>query len=104
MDGLKVYWTRTAKLQRDYVFRYWNKRNMNTNYSKKLNKSIHERIETLKLNPEIGKMTEFEDHRMISMGHYSIIYKISQLNIYITGFWDNRQEPEKLLNTLKKNT
>lgn len=102
MDELKVFWTRTAKRQRDYIFDYWNERNKSKGYSKKLNRSITERIELLKVNPEIGKATEFENLRMISMGHYSIIYDLIKSQIFIVAFWDNRQEPEKLLNLLKR--
>jgi len=35
MDELKIFWTQTAKEQRDHIFDYWNKRNKNTDYSKK---------------------------------------------------------------------
>jgi hypothetical protein len=37
-----------------------------------------------------------------SLGNFSIFYKVSEEDITITAFWDNRQDPEKLLNILKK--
>gem|GEM_PF-4970152 len=40
----------------------------------------------------MGKVTEFKEIRVISMGHYSIPYKLKHPNIIITGFWDNRQD------------
>ena len=103
MDGLKVFWTQTAKEQRDYIFDYWNKRNKSTNYSEKLNISIRERISLLKNHPEIGKEVDFKNTKAVSLGHYSILYKIIRPKIIITAFWDNRQDPEKLIKSLKEN-
>jgi hypothetical protein len=40
MDGLKVFWTLTAKRQRDHIFEYWNKKNKSKSYSTKLNLAI----------------------------------------------------------------
>ncbi len=101
MARIKVLWTATALKQRNHVFKYWNGRNKSSAYSKKLNKKIKERVNLLKNNPEIGKRTEFKNTRAISLGHYSILYKIISAEIIITGFWDNRQNPVKLLEFLK---
>lgn len=101
MDGITIFWTQTAKLQRDFIFRYWNIRNNSNSYSKKLNLAIIERIEILKSNPEIGKETTFSKVRSISMSNYSILYLFIDNKVIITGFWDNRQDPEKLLVFLK---
>lgn len=69
---------------------------------KKLNLSITERTELLKSHSKIGKETDFTKTRVIAMGHYSILYQIKFHRIIITGFWDNRQDPEKLLNILQQ--
>ena len=55
MAQLKVFWTETAIKQRNYVFEYWNERNKSTEYSKRLNVKIIERISLLKLQPKLGK-------------------------------------------------
>lgn len=102
MAELTIFWTNTALKQRNYTFEYWNERNKNNVYAKKLNSSIHERTNILKSNPELGKQTEFKNTRAISLGHYSILYKKVDLKIIITGFWDNRQNPNKLLNFLNQ--
>lgn len=70
-------------------------------YSKKLNLVIREKIELLRFHPEMGRKTDFGETRAIPMGHYSILYNIDISGIIITGFWDNRQDPEKLLQFLK---
>ncbi len=102
MAELTIFWTNTAIKQRNYTFEYWNERNKSTTYSKKLNSSLKERINILKINPELGKKTEFNNTRVISLGHYSILYKKLDSKIIITGFWDNRQDPEKLLKFLNQ--
>lgn len=101
MDGLTVFWTQTAIRQRDHIFEYWNKRNKSNSYAKKLNMAIRDKIELLKHQPEIGKNTNFKNNRAISMGDYSILYKIAQNKVFITSIWDNRQDPKKLLLLLK---
>ena len=102
MDELIVFWTQTAKKQRDHIFDYWNTRNKSKSYSKKLNLAIIEKIQLLKTHPEMGKTTNFGNTRAISMRHYSILYKTDNSRLIITGFWDNRQNPAKLLKFLKK--
>ncbi|MDY9917366.1 MULTISPECIES: type II toxin-antitoxin system RelE/ParE family toxin [Proteiniphilum] len=103
MALLKVFWTQTAILQRNLVFRYWNNRNKSNEYSIKLNIEIKERILLLKSYPFIGKKTEFQDIRILPIKHYSILYKIENSRILIMAFWDNRQNPRKLLKLLREN-
>jgi len=101
MVELKIFWTKTAINQRNLVFEYWNARNKNTSYSKKLNNTIIDRTEILKSNPFLGKITDFENTRILPIKHYSILYQKHKTKIIITGFWDNRQNPKKLLSLLK---
>ena len=101
MDKITIFWTQTAILQRDLIFHYWNIRNKSNFYSKELNLTIRERIEILKSNPEIGIETTFGKVRSISMGNYRILYLVNDNKIIIMGFWDNRQDPERLLTFLK---
>nr|WP_322623416.1 type II toxin-antitoxin system RelE/ParE family toxin [uncultured Flavobacterium sp.] len=101
MAPLEVFWTPTALRQRNIVFEYWNERNQSYEYSKKLYSKITERTNLLKINPEMGKKTIFNDNRAISLGHYSIFYQFDT-KIIITAFWDNRQDPTKLLKSLRK--
>ncbi len=103
MAKIKLFWTITAVKQRNYIFKYWNSRNKSNLYSKKLLKKINNRIELIKTHPKIGKKVEFDTTRIISLGHYSILYKQINSEIYITGFWDNRQDPKKLLDFIKNN-
>jgi plasmid stabilization system protein ParE len=103
MAQLSIFWTETAIRQRNYIFEYWIERNKSNIYAKKLNQKIKERTDLLKLNPDLGKKTEFKNTRAVSLGHYSILYEKYNSKIIVTGFWDNRQEPGKLLNHLRNN-
>ncbi len=103
MAELSIFWTETAIRQRNHIFEYWIERNKSNTYAKKLNQKIKERTDLLKLNPDLGKKTEFKNSRAVSLGHYSILYQKDHSKIIITGFWDNRQEPQKLLKHLKNN-
>jgi len=102
MALLKIYWTSTAIKQRNYIFEYWNERNKSKTYSQKLNLKVKERIGLLKTNPNLGIQTEFKGTRAISLGHFSVFYKKIDSNIFITAFWDNRQDPKKLVEFLKR--
>ena len=35
------------------------------------------------------------------MGYFSIFYKITDEQLIVTAFWDNRQDPAKLLKLLR---
>jgi len=36
------------------------------------------------------------------MGHFSIYYKITETKLIIMAFWDNRQDPKKLLESIQE--
>lgn len=96
-----VTWTRTADLQYVGILEYWVKHNKSNTYSKKLLKLVSKRTKEIARNPLIYKSTNFKDIRVASLGNFSIYYKISDEEIIITSFWDNRQDPKKLLKILE---
>jgi len=98
---LKVFWTETAVAQRNCIFEYWNKRNNSNAYSSKLRLTINNSIELLRKYPELGIKTDFGEHRALALQHFSLFYKFDAERIIITAFWDNRQDPEKLLALLR---
>lgn len=101
MDEIKVIWTQIAIEQRNKIFEYWNNRNKSNNYSKKLNLIAYEKIDLIKSSPFVGVKIRNENTRIIHFENYSLVYKISKSEIYILAFWDNRQNPSKLLKILK---
>ncbi len=60
------------------------------------------RINLILMNPLIFKQANYPDTREAAMGHFSIYYKITETKLIITAFWDNRQDPKKLLESIKE--
>jgi len=96
-----IVWTKTADIQFVGVLEYWAKRNKSSSYSIKLVTLVNERTNQIAQTPKIYKLTDFKDIRVASLGNFSIFYKVTQLSIIVTAFWDNRQDPKKLLKILQ---
>lgn len=62
---------------------------------------INDRLALLIHHPKLGRETDFGNTRVLSMAYYSIFYKPTNHRIIVTAFWDNRQDPEKLLKYLQ---
>ncbi|CAN5298098.1 hypothetical protein BH23BAC2_BH23BAC2_25560 [soil metagenome] len=96
-----IKWTRTADIQYVGILEYWFKRNQSNIYSKKLIKIVSKRTKQIAETPFIFKSADFKDMRIASLDNFSILYKVTDKEIIITSFWDNRQDPNKLLRILK---
>jgi toxin YoeB len=94
---MNVFWAEIAVRQRNHIYNYWNRRNGSTDYSKKLHLQIKQAIHRIKQYPNAGKKINFANARTVSLGYYSLFYHIEDTKILIIAFWDNRQDPEKLL-------
>jgi len=62
---------------------------------------VENRTSGIAENPLICKPSVFPETRVASMGNYSLYYKVIDTKIIITAFWDNRQNPKKLVEMLK---
>jgi plasmid stabilization system protein ParE len=102
MDKRIVVWTETAAKQRREILKYWTIRNGSTKYAEKLIHFTKERISLILENPYAFKLTTYPDTRESAMGHFSIFYKLKEETLVIMAFWDNRQDPKKLLKILTK--
>jgi plasmid stabilization system protein ParE len=98
-----VVWTRTADIQFAGILQYWVDRNKSAEYSKKLITQVSERTQQIAAAPFSYKSADFPNTRVASLGNFSIFYKVTDQQIIITAFWDNRQDPKSLLNILKEN-
>jgi plasmid stabilization system protein ParE len=97
-----VKWTRTADIQFAGILEYWAKHNKSTEFSKKLISIVAMRTQQISESPLIYKSTDFGTTRVASLGNFSIFYEVTEDEIIITAFWDNRQDPKKLLRLLKR--
>ncbi len=84
------------------ILKYWTVRNGSTRYAEKLIRLIREQSEFIANHPLAGKSTNHADTRETAMGNFSVFYKVTEEQILVTAFWDNRQNPEKLLEILQK--
>ncbi len=100
MAQRKIVWTETAARQRREVLKYWTERNGNTTYAEKLIEITRNHLKVILKTPEAFKESDFSDVRESAMGHFSLYYKITSEYIIIMAFWDNRQNPKKLLKTI----
>ena len=101
MAQRKVVWTKTADVQFVGVLEYWVKRNRSSIYSKKLVRLVAKKTQQIAKTPHIFEATEVKEIRVAPLENFSIFYKVSDTQIIITAFWDNRQDPEKLLRILR---
>lgn len=101
MARRNVIWTKTADIQFVGILEYWAKKNKSSVYSKKLIKIVSSRTKQIAENPQIYKATDFKSVRVASLGNFSIYYKVTDKDIIVTAFWDNRQNPKKLLKILQ---
>ena len=97
-----VRWTRIADIQFVGILEYWVKRNKSNTYSKKLIKIVANRTKKIAGTPFIYKKADFKDTWVSLLGNFNIYYKVTEEEILITAFWDNRQDPKKLLRILKE--
>ena len=102
MAKRNVVWTETAAKQRREILKYWTKKNASNRYAEKLIKLTAKHIEIILKQPESSKSTEYPDTRVSAMGHFSIYYKLTSEQVIITAFWDNRQDPKKILDIIRK--
>jgi plasmid stabilization system protein ParE len=97
-----VVWTKTASKQRRLILKYWTIRNGSTIYAEKLIRLTKSRIKLIIDNPKAFKKTSYSETRVSAMGHFSILYKVTEDKVIITAFWDNRQDPQKLLKIIEE--
>jgi plasmid stabilization system protein ParE len=96
----KIVWTETAAKQRREILRYWIERNKSSTYAAKLIGITAKHLKVISKNPEVFKESEIDEVRESAMGHFSLYYKIISDQIIVMAFWDNRQDPKKLLKAI----
>ncbi len=97
-----VEWTATAIRQRRSILKYWTLKNGSTTYAEKIMRISEKHTESIAENPFAFRPADFPDTHVAAMGHFSIYYRITESIIFVTAFWDNRQDPKKLIRLLKK--
>ncbi len=100
MAKRKIVWTETAAKQRRGILEYWTERNKSINFAEKLIEVTAKHLNVIAKNPEAFKESEINTIRESAMGHFSLYYRVDEYQIIVMAFWDNRQDPEKLLKSI----
>ncbi len=98
---LKIEWTKIAEYQLTDILEYWDRRNLSRSYSSKLSKTVVKQVDFISRNPNSSRPIFSGEIRTSSLGHYSLYFRINEDSIKILAFWDNRQNPKKLLAQLR---
>ena len=97
-----VIWTRTASIQLREILGFWLRRTGSSVFSNKLLDKVEQHIEWISTFPFHCPESLYSNHRISAMGHYSIIYQVTDHEIWVTAFWDNRRDPQELINVIRK--
>ncbi|MBA4304991.1 MAG: plasmid stabilization protein [Sphingobacteriaceae bacterium] len=96
-----VSWTAVAIRQRSAILAYWTKRNGSTQYAKKIIELTGRVLVEVAKQPELYKSIDSKGIHCASVGHFSLYYRFDSLNLIVVAFWDNRQDPNRLLEIIK---
>ena len=100
MARRKIIWSKTADIQFNGVLEYWLNRNKSNRYPKRLIRLTIKRTEDIANNPEVYRQAEVSGYRVSVLENFSIYYQVTDDSILIAAFWDNRQDPDVLLDIL----
>ncbi len=97
-----ISWTEKARLDIKEIFKFYDQRNGNKRYSKKLKDCFKEAAKQASLFPLSGQGTEYPHVRyIVVMPYYSLFYHFNNQAITVLVLWDNRREPSRLTYTLR---
>ncbi len=91
----KIIWSKQASQELKNVLDFYAQRNGNVKYSEKLLSEVKNVLQILYKSEYIGRLTANKITRVISKDVYLIFYEVTEENIHIISFWDNRQDPTK---------
>ncbi|WP_422362108.1 type II toxin-antitoxin system RelE/ParE family toxin [Reichenbachiella sp.] len=92
----KIIWSPLAQQKRKHILTYWNERNANSSFSRKLNSLFVEATNQLSKFPYIGRASDIEGVRVKIVRDYLLFYEVKGSVIQILTVWDNRQDPDEL--------
>ncbi|RJE71828.1 type II toxin-antitoxin system RelE/ParE family toxin [Reichenbachiella sp. MSK19-1] len=96
MAERKIIWTAKAAFDLQRIVEYWVDKTGNSQYSSKLFKLVNKSVLTLKVFPNTGRVSDFDDVRVKPVLNYLIFYQTTPKEIRILRVWDSRRNPDKL--------
>ena len=99
---MKVVLTEQSLLSLQETFEFLlSQSNISKQRANSILKAVLDRTEELKVYPQLGQIEELLSHlrlghRRLIEGHIKIIYRVEGETVYITDFFDSRQDPKKM--------
>ena len=94
-------WSTVAKRNIAQIKQFYDDRNKNSNYSKKLRLVFKNAAHVIEMQPEIGTRTNIERIKGFIILNYIIFYEILEDHILILMVWDSRKDPSQIEEILK---
>ena len=96
MAQRKIIWSPRSGVDLIGIMEFYERRNGNINYSRKIYARIRKSLLILKQFPGIGAKTDIENIRNLILGDFCVFYKTDKELIEIIAIWDSRQNPNNL--------
>ena len=91
-----IVWSAVAKRNLKEIKRFYDLRNQNSEYSKKLLRVFKNAANLIERQPRIGKNTDKAGIKGLIVLNYIIFYEILHSHILILMVWDCRRDPKQL--------
>ena len=92
----KIVWSRRANNDFDRIYRFWIDHNKSPNYSEKILDETLRMLDILRHQNKIGQKSKYKKiRRVLVLENFSISYLLTENEIKILSFFDNRQDPKR---------
>jgi plasmid stabilization system protein ParE len=92
----KLIWLTRAQIELLEILEFYEKRNGNANYSRKLYSEINKLLQLCRIHPFIGKRTTIDTVRMLVFSDYSVFYRVNDIDIVVIRIWNSKRDPADL--------
>ena len=100
MAKLKIIWTETALQLKRNILTFWIEKNKSTVFARKLNNLIFKRVKLIADTKVQFQKIQNSDIYVSNLGEYSILYRMDEKNLYILAIWNQKQNPDDLIEIL----
>jgi len=92
----KLIWSPQSKIELLEILEFYKKRNGNAIYSRKLYTEIMKLLELCRTYSFIGKPTDYENVRILTVDDFFIFYEVSNTELIVHTIWNSKRNPSHL--------
>jgi len=96
-----IVWSVVAKRNIKRIKQFYDERNQNPDYSKKLLRVFKDSVDLIEKQPQIGKNTDMEGVKAFIILDYIIFYELLDSHTLILMVWDCRRDPKQIKKFLR---